>query len=278
MEINYSKLYILGNNRIITFGEYTHRLDIMRSYYQMENEITIESAKNATINKLVVNEHCDLNELVPRFKQVNTIIKYRSNTLCFSSLFLHNPTKSILAKIQYKYEDTPTKVYIKNIHQLHKITPHINHVCINITHEFTNDILLNILSHSFEHIKISIDGDYDIDIDILVDLLINNTAKHIHIKNIQLSVHNVVRLINKPGIISLRLHAHWNYRNTASNKDFNSITFDENYTILRFRCIGYLFEVEILVFQSNIHLPDHIFRRNIQLLNDQRFKKVKAIM
>lgn len=274
--------YISINNKAISNLYKFHRY--MPVYY-INNLIIVNQNKyfsykhlfeyynDVIVDKLEISDYNNVLEIISYFKKVNIIKCSNKERL---------PELPYLIKTYSYYQSGPNKLCINElkpqpgrlsgnyIEQFYVIPDSdITHICIFITKKCTNDALSTILSHPFERINLIFSNYYKkhdmlthIDIKKLVDILIENPAKHIFICNVKLDYEDLTRLINKPDIISLRFKRSKNYLR-------DSLVFNDNYTILRFYCRGE---------EWFNHLPQEIYDRNIKILEDQRFRKTKALI
>ncbi len=271
MDPGYIKIFCCGigfstydvNYTICQFDEYLktinhiHKLTIFSDdpYDFYESFI---NAEHITVNKIVA--YANIQNLIRCFKRIEIIelvdidppiipypIKIYSRGNAIDKLYLHYEN-------EHMYYQTPD--------------PDIKHIHIYVSETCTNEMLSTILSHPFEKINISFNNYFinrsnsrHIEMSELVDSLIANPAKHIYIRAIGPDYDDLLRLIAKPNIISLRL----NY--VANPHIIQPSVFEDNFTILRFYIKGEHY------FQN---LPLDIYERNLRYLNDQRFKKTKV--
>lgn len=216
------------------------------------------NAGHITVTKIIA--HQNIQNLIGRFERIEII----------ELVDIDPPIISYPIKIYSRGNATDT-LYLrdKNEHMYYQTPdPNIKHIHIYVSGTCTNEMLSTILSHPFEKINISFNNYFinrsnsrHIEMSELVDSLIANPAKHIYIRDIGPDYDDLLRLIAKPNIISLRL----NY--VANPHIIQPSVFEDNFTILRFYIKGEHY------FQN---LPLDIYERNLRYLNDQRFKKTKV--
>ncbi len=247
-----------------------HKLHVEIIHSYLDFERLFSQMKNVTVNKLVILENPSdrimindkILKIIMYFKKVDNIILARKDLLPTEIPY---PIKLLSKLCIYHRNQSNKNEYIE---QFYKI-PEADHIDIVVMKLCTNELLSTILSHPFERINITFGRYFEknktpkhIDMTHLTNLLIANPAKHIYIKNIGPNHDDLLRLIAKPNIISLRLN------DTASPIIPNDL-FEDNYTILRF-------------YNKNKHntqyLPTNIYERNIKYLEESRFKKTKAII
>lgn len=127
--------------------------------------------------------------------------------------------------------------------------------------EYSPRNVLRILSYPFKEIHFQIEWhhyifDYSI-VREIIEVLLASPATHIHVKGLDMYWDDVVRLLEKPGIESLRVGLKEGYTESSA--------FDNNYTIKRFFAIiaDGIYEV----------LPKYIYDRNT---DGPRFKRTKV--
>lgn len=221
--------------------------------------------KNLTVNKLKLRGTYNISRLIKKFKSIN---------------ILFAPYIPISFKgISHTYSDDDYMIYIEEVRfdirrqdiidsiQQSKPTTKINISGISLA----NRVMTTLQSHTqFESIYIepAIFSNYSNELfSELIDKLLLSSFKHITIYAHTFNWSEITKLLNKPGIITLKI----NYSGQI-HYDTNYNSPENNFTILKFKVID-------LHDDSITHtLPDDILERNLQYLYESRFKKVKPIL
>jgi hypothetical protein len=216
-----------------------------------EKMFNCEDSKNIVDNKIVLEIYNDhVKKIISYFGKVESI-------LWISESDVPDFPKEI--KIYYDNKSSGDKLFInlkKPYNQEAPIPSYINHLSITLGEFATEDILTEILSHPVDRINLHYK---DIDLPFLVNLLVSHPARHIYITRANFQKSEIEALVNKPGIISLRI--------SSQNSWHELPSFEENYTILRFyHCQDW----------NKMVLPQEIYDRNLEYSRNLRFARTKV--
>jgi hypothetical protein len=249
-------------HNFLSENTYIHKVTITNC--QDKYQYNLFRPYNLTINKLCVTRCTMLERLFICFERINEIhgdidprLAICTKKLLSYPIKIYSPTAPYEDKLAIFY-------YSKSESNFHKIPmPGITHLCIYVSEHCTTEMLLTVLSNPFERINIRFDSRCThIDMAELTTALIANPAKHIYIKNIHLNYDYLLRLMVKPGIVTLRLNKSTSY---LRYEDYP--IFDENYTLLRFYIKGG---------HRAWYISTNVYERNLKFLNESRFKKTKV--
>lgn len=216
--------------------------------------------KNIIVDKLEVLYARKLDKIISSFREVKIIF------IC-SWDFSHNTS----LELYYKHSSSKNRIVIntqyciENIYD--KFEPTISGIKICVTESNSEHILSAVLSNPVDRINIINVYNCVLDVNLIVDLLLNNPARHIYLKGINITYDHLIKLINKPGILSLRIRL-------GPILNFTDELFDDNYTILRFYYTYKKNGKEI----PQYYLTSGIYFRNLHISENVRFKKTKVII